>query len=171
MFGNFDLAPCSEPDGVGEVRHSTIVPASAAKRLVGLCTAEPVAAVKARVAAKKAPATGFNERHPAIAIGLDRHERHGIGIECNAVPAPAAAAVLEIKNVLASLAGEKFHVGCPAAVESQNAANDLPCMAKTCPKEREAGPPSGEFVSISRSQDLPSGTAGSTKFETSKCAL
>jgi len=49
-----------------------------------------------------------------LAVGFHRRQRDHLGQEGEAMTAPAAGAILEIKNVLAGLTNKQFHGKSPA---------------------------------------------------------
>ena len=129
MLRDFDLSPGGKPGSIGEVGYGAVMSAGAAKNVVGSRVGQPVAAVELRVVAQKSWPALLGQRDPALPVRLDSHEVHRFGIERQAVSATAAAAILEIENILASLTTEELHATCPDNADSPSATSERPVMA------------------------------------------
>ena len=122
MFGQFQLTPGRDMGWIGKVGDGVVMSAGDAELAVRARRQHPVADVMVGVGAK-APrrAVRFQGRPVRVARGLHRRDDFELGNVAKPVAASATRPILEIDDVVASLASKQFHEGPPKFADERNA--------------------------------------------------
>jgi len=111
VLGQLEVAPGFKVPRRRRVRDRVVVPAGEAEGVIGAGRGQPVAGVLPSVGAEEARRAFAGKRRPVrIAHRLERREGLQFRQVAERVSAPAAGPVLEIDDVVSSLASEQLHL-------------------------------------------------------------